>query len=84
MLNQKFFNGIGNYLRAEILFRCNIAPFEQARKVLEPLNENVKSEDPDILELCNLIPKEVLTLGGGKGVSQFFSEASATNELRNI
>ena len=23
MLNQKYFNGIGNYLRAEILYRCN-------------------------------------------------------------
>lgn len=69
LLNQKYFNGIGNYLRAEILFRCQVPPFAQARQVLEPLTNGVKSEDPDILELCHLIPKEVLNLGGGKGVS---------------
>ncbi|XP_035498127.1 endonuclease 8-like 1 [Scophthalmus maximus] len=41
LLNQKFFNGIGNYLRAEILFRLNIPPFVPARTVLEGL----ESED---------------------------------------
>ncbi|XP_010178388.1 PREDICTED: endonuclease 8-like 1, partial [Mesitornis unicolor] len=39
LLNQKFFNGIGNYLRAEILFRVKIPPFEKARTVLEALKE---------------------------------------------
>jgi len=67
LLNQKFFNGIGNYLRAEILHRCKIPPFAQSRTVLEPLLTNIKSEEPDILELCHLVPKEVLSLGGGKG-----------------
>ncbi|XP_067090708.1 endonuclease 8-like 1 isoform X2 [Osmerus mordax] len=37
LLNQKYFNGIGNYLRAEILFRLNIQPFVKARTVLEGL-----------------------------------------------
>ncbi|CAL8356216.1 unnamed protein product [Lota lota] len=37
LLNQTYFNGIGNYLRAEILFRLNIPPFVQARTVLEGL-----------------------------------------------
>ncbi|XP_054865310.1 endonuclease 8-like 1 isoform X2 [Amphiprion ocellaris] len=41
LLNQKYFNGIGNYLRAEILFRLNIPPFVPARAVLESL----ESED---------------------------------------
>ncbi|KAI4825586.1 hypothetical protein KUCAC02_021266 [Chaenocephalus aceratus] len=41
LLNQKYFNGIGNYLRAEILFRLNIPPFVPARSVLEGL----ESED---------------------------------------
>ncbi|XP_008275039.1 endonuclease 8-like 1 isoform X2 [Stegastes partitus] len=41
LLNQKYFNGIGNYLRAEILFRLNIPPFLPARAVLE----NLESED---------------------------------------
>ncbi|NXX38473.1 NEIL1 Endonuclease, partial [Tricholaema leucomelas] len=39
LLNQKFFNGIGNYLRAEILYRLKIPPFEKARTVLEALKE---------------------------------------------
>ncbi|KAI3371285.1 hypothetical protein L3Q82_023906, partial [Scortum barcoo] len=41
LLNQKYFNGIGNYLRAEILYRLNIPPFVTARTVLEGL----ESED---------------------------------------
>ncbi len=56
------------YNRAEILYRCNIPPFTQSRSVLEPLTNGIKTEDPDILELCHSIPKEVLSLGGGKGV----------------
>ncbi|NWI70136.1 NEIL1 Endonuclease, partial [Todus mexicanus] len=39
LLNQKFFNGIGNYLRAEILYRLKIPPFEKARTVLQALKE---------------------------------------------
>ncbi|XP_013389919.1 endonuclease 8-like 1 [Lingula anatina] len=66
LLNQKFFNGIGNYLRAEILYRLGIPPFEGARSVLEPLTHDskVKKEIPDILELCNILPHEVINLGG--------------------
>ncbi|XP_068128659.1 endonuclease 8-like 1 [Hyperolius riggenbachi] len=76
MLNQKFFKGIGNYLRAEILFRLQIPPFMQARAVLEALknqNQNsdlslskkikIKKENPDILQLCHLVPLEVIELG---------------------
>ncbi|XP_041074502.1 endonuclease 8-like 1 isoform X1 [Polyodon spathula] len=37
MLNQKYFNGIGNYLRAEILYRLKIPPFMKARTVLDGL-----------------------------------------------
>ncbi|XP_063305335.1 endonuclease 8-like 1 isoform X2 [Pelobates fuscus] len=77
LLNQKYFNGIGNYLRSEILFRSQTPPFMQARPVLEavkhmdesndlPLRKKVKikKESPDILELCSLLPKEVVNLGG--------------------
>ena len=73
MLNQKYFNGIGNYLRAEILFRLKIAPFEVARKVLEPIKASdeagIKKEDSDLLDLCHSLPLEVLGLGPGKGVN---------------
>ncbi|XP_054589011.1 endonuclease 8-like 1 isoform X3 [Nothobranchius furzeri] len=53
LLNQKYFNGIGNYLRAEILYRPNIPPFVCARNVLEGLEledtldeKTVKNEFP--------------------------------------
>ncbi|XP_004594750.2 endonuclease 8-like 1 isoform X2 [Ochotona princeps] len=77
LLDQRFFNGIGNYLRAEILFRLRIPPFEQARTVLEALRQRrpspeltlsqkvkAKLQNPDLLELCHLVPKEVVQLGG--------------------
>ncbi|XP_067390667.1 endonuclease 8-like 1 isoform X2 [Emydura macquarii macquarii] len=76
LLNQKFFNGIGNYLRAEILYRLKIPPFEKARTVLEALQHRkqspgltlskkvkLKRENPDLLELCHLLPMEVVRLG---------------------
>ncbi|XP_030586784.1 endonuclease 8-like 1 [Archocentrus centrarchus] len=48
LLNQKYFNGIGNYLRAEILFRSNIPPFVSARAVLEGLesDDSCENENP--------------------------------------
>jgi len=80
MLNQKYFNGIGNYLRAEILFRAKIPPFSLAREVLEslPAESEIKSEDPDILELCNIVAKEVLSLDKGKNYDPD-SEGSENN-----
>ncbi|XP_061917124.1 endonuclease 8-like 1 isoform X2 [Entelurus aequoreus] len=45
LLNQKYFNGIGNYLRAEILYRLNIPPFVAARTVLEGLQSEDACED---------------------------------------
>ncbi|XP_069758814.1 endonuclease 8-like 1 isoform X2 [Narcine bancroftii] len=77
LLNQKYFNGIGNYLRAEVLFRLKVPPFEKARAVLEALVHKerpaelslskkikLKLDNPDILELCHLLPMEVINLGG--------------------
>ncbi|XP_056596369.1 endonuclease 8-like 1 [Triplophysa dalaica] len=43
LLNQKYFNGVGNYLRAEILYRSQIPPFVNARTVLQGLE--LKDED---------------------------------------
>ena len=34
LLDQRYFNGIGNYLRAEILHRAGVRPFERARDAL--------------------------------------------------
>ncbi|NXS58304.1 NEIL1 Endonuclease, partial [Brachypteracias leptosomus] len=50
LLNQKFFNGIGNYLRSEILYRLKIPPFEKARTVLEALKdqEQARTKNPSL------------------------------------
>nr|XP_019934867.1 PREDICTED: endonuclease 8-like 1 isoform X2 [Paralichthys olivaceus] len=50
LLNQKFFNGIGNYLRAEILFRLNIPPFVSARTVLEGLESEDSCESDECVK----------------------------------
>nr|XP_033776798.1 endonuclease 8-like 1 [Geotrypetes seraphini]XP_033776799.1 endonuclease 8-like 1 [Geotrypetes seraphini]XP_033776800.1 endonuclease 8-like 1 [Geotrypetes seraphini]XP_033776801.1 endonuclease 8-like 1 [Geotrypetes seraphini] len=76
LLNQKYFNGVGNYLRAEILHRLKIPPFVKARTVLEPLLQQdqdaeltlskkvkIKKENPDLLELCHSVPMEAIQLG---------------------
>ncbi|XP_065194971.1 endonuclease 8-like 1 [Sycon ciliatum] len=57
LLNQQYFNGIGNYLRCEILFRASIPPFACARDVLTGL-----PKDQGFTEV-----KEVLNLRNGAG-----------------
>jgi endonuclease VIII-like 1 len=58
-MNQKYFNGIGNYLRAEILYRLDINPFQPARDVI--LSHKVR----ELFELCRDIPNQAYLLGGG-------------------
>lgn len=58
LMNQKYFNGLGNYLRAELLFRADQDPFQEARLAI--------STNPSILELCNQLPMEAYVLGGGQ------------------
>lgn len=58
LMNQKWFNGIGNYLRAEILYRVDINPFTPAREAL--------AQKPEIYTLCRLIPSQAYLLGGGE------------------
>ncbi|XP_053320728.1 endonuclease 8-like 1 isoform X2 [Spea bombifrons] len=96
MLNQKYFNGIGNYLRAEILFRLQIPPFVSARTVLEAVKHQnqssdvslskkvkIKKENPDLLQLCHLVPKEVINLGGkGYGTGKTEDYAAFESWLR--
>ena len=59
LMNQKYFNGIGNYLRAEILYRLpEVNPFMEAREVIDNC--------PKVLELCTTIPRKAYSLGGGQ------------------
>jgi endonuclease VIII-like 1 len=59
LMNQKYCNGIGNYLRSEILYRLpHINPFISAREAFE--------QEPDLFELCRDIPLIAYMLGGGQ------------------
>lgn len=58
LMDQKFFNGIGNYLRAEILYR------------IPTLNPNTIGRDaieshPEVLDFCRDIPLLAYAKGGG-------------------
>lgn len=57
MMDQKYFNGFGNYIRAEILYRFDIDPFMRARAVV--LNEH-------FLDICVQVHEESFKLGGGE------------------
>lgn len=56
LMDQKYFNGIGNYLRAEILYRAKMDPWK-------PTNEAIK--DGKLLALCRMVPLEAYKIGGG-------------------
>jgi endonuclease VIII-like 1 len=58
LMNQMYFNGIGNYLRAEILFKADQDPFMSSREAIET--------NPKILDLCVQLPGEAYLLGGGQ------------------
>ena len=59
LMNQQYFNGIGNYLRAEILYRLpHVNPFMPARDAIQL--------EPKIFHLCKAIPELAYILGGGK------------------
>ncbi len=57
MLDQKYFNGMGNYLRAEILDRANQNPFVSSREAIQ---------NKHMLKLCKDIVVEAYQLGGGQ------------------
>lgn len=57
LMNQRYFNGIGNYLRAEILYKADQNPFEPANTAL--------IYNPKILELCSTLSIEAYFLNGG-------------------
>jgi endonuclease VIII-like 1 len=60
LMNQKYFNGIGNYLRAEIVYRLEeVDPFLPALRILT--SEFARP----LLKLCKEIPERAYVLGGG-------------------
>lgn len=58
LLNQEFFNGVGNYLRSTILYYLGVNPFEEARKVIK--------ENDKILPMCRDFIIKAYHLNGGQ------------------
>jgi formamidopyrimidine-DNA glycosylase len=59
MMDQRYFNGIGNYLRAEILYRIDVYPFMPAREMIE-------HHADEFFNLCRDIPALAYVRGGGE------------------
>ncbi|XP_042351972.1 endonuclease 8-like 1 isoform X2 [Plectropomus leopardus] len=76
LLNQKYFNGIGNYLRAEILFRLNIPPFVPARSVLEGLDSE------DLCENKKPVKNGITDTKSSKGPKQKRAKGETGDLLR--
>jgi len=77
LMNQKFFNGIGNYLRAEILGRIDKDPKISARTYIK--------ENPDVIGLCHEISKQAYDIGGGRLKDWYNNEEiqDSTNNFKN-
>jgi len=58
LLNQKYFNGIGNYLRSSILYYLDENPFQIAREIIK--------NRPEIINMCRDIPIKSYNLNGGQ------------------
>ncbi len=58
LLNQKYFNGIGNYIRSTILYYMDRNPFQVSRDYI--LN------NPSTLDMCKEVQVKSYNLGGGQ------------------
>ena len=58
LLNQKYFSGIGNYMRSTIIYYLNENPFQSGREVI--------TKNPEIIELCKDISLKSYNLSGGQ------------------
>ena len=59
LMDQGYFNGVGNYLRAEILYRLDVDPFQPAKNIsLNMLHE--------LISLTHKCVSEAYILGGGQ------------------
>ena len=58
LLNQKYFSGIGNYLRSTILYYLDINPFQPSRDIIK--------NHPRLLDLCRDIPLKSYEFHGGQ------------------
>ena len=59
LMNQALFNGIGNYMRSEILYRLDVNPFQSIGDL-----SNDKLEE--LLKICHTCCRDAYQLGGGQ------------------
>lgn len=75
LMNQRYFNGIGNYLRAEIIYRLDdVNPFQPARDVI------LSEKGAQLMYLCREIPHKAYLLGGGNLYTWESPEGTEKNE----
>ena len=67
LLDQRFFNGVGNYLRAEILWQAKVAPFERARDVLSRCRAEARARGAGSCGGWGRRPAPALKGGDGRG-----------------
>jgi endonuclease VIII-like 1 len=58
LLDQKWFNGIGNYLRSTILYYADQSPWATAKDAI--------LQNPKLLELCRDVPLRAYQMSGGQ------------------
>lgn len=75
MMDQRFFNGIGNYLRAEILGHGNIDP----NKTFKELTEE---ELHRLIVLCHQVPKHFYENNGAK-IQTFYNPSVGETQQRS-
>jgi endonuclease VIII-like 1 len=72
MMNQRWFNGVGNYLRAEIIDRINVNPFQA-------VNELSTEKFKELIHVTNLCVRDAYQLGGGQ-LKDWFNPEGMTSE----
>jgi endonuclease VIII-like 1 len=58
LLDQRYFDGVGNYIRSTILYYMDVNPFESARDIIK--------NNPDIFDTCRYVIQKSYELNGGQ------------------
>jgi endonuclease VIII-like 1 len=77
MLDQRYFNGLGNYIRSEVIYRTDINPFLEARKLLK--NRDTFNH---FISIIKTVCIESYKIGGGEFKN--FKNPNSDNEIPNL
>ncbi len=76
LLDQKYFSGIGNYLRSEILYRCKISP----HRLLKELSD----DDIDLIRIQSMLTIWESYKAGGLTIYTFLSPDGTMGNFNNV